>query len=129
MQDIRIENLEVLKEDTETELNFIEQTIRQAEGIIIKDLEGTYKNNRNNNYLKLKFFQEIEVWVTKLIKNPAGIRVSDDTEKYICQIAGKQSQEVEREILEKGKALINIQYLTKTENGFLRFPSFRGLVK
>jgi len=106
-----------------------EAKLRQEEGIIIKDLNSKYENRRSKSWLKLKFFQEIEVYVTKLIKNPAGIRVSDDTEKYICQIAGKQSQEVEKEIIEKGKALISIQYLTKTEKGFLRFPSFRELIK
>ena len=99
---------------------------QNCEGIIIKDMNGIYEGRRSKNWLKFKFFQEQEMLIISAIQNPAGYRC-EDKEGNAVQIAGRQSLEVIRQLNEKGQVNIIVQYLTKSKEGRMRFPSYRGL--
>ena len=97
------------------------------EGIIVKDLNATYENGkRSKGWLKYKNFKETTITITSLTDNPKGVRGETD-EGIKVQIAGNNADEVKREFENKGEATINIQYLSQSENGKFRFPSYRGL--
>ena len=99
---------------------------RKGEGIIIKLLDGIYENRRSNNFLKLKFFCEQEMIIISAIQNPAGYRCEDKDGNSV-QVSGRQSLEVIRQLNEKGQVNIIVQYLTKSKEGRMRFPSFRQI--
>jgi len=110
--------------------NLLVQVIEgKGEGIVIKNINSFYESRRSKNCLKYKLFQETTITITGFTENPSGIRATDKDEFIAVQISGLQSEEVKQKILAEGKADINIQYLTKSEEGKYRFPSFRGLVK
>ena len=46
----------------------------------------------------------------------------------ICQVAGYNADEVKAVMKEKGSCEINVQYLTISKEGRMRFPSYRGVV-
>ena len=99
------------------------------EGIIVKDLNATYENGkRSKGWLKYKNFKETTITITSYTDNPKGIRGETDDGIKI-QIAGSNTTEVLREFDSKGYATINIQYLSQSENGKFRFPSFRNVVR
>jgi ATP-dependent DNA ligase len=100
-----------------------------GEGIIIKNINSPYESRRSKNCLKHKLFRETTITITGFTENPSGIRATDKDEYIAVQISGLQSEEVKQKIISEGRADINIQYLTKSEEGKYRFPSFRGLVK
>jgi len=99
------------------------------EGIVIKDLEGTYQSSkRSRNWLKLKFFKEGELDLTTYTDNPKGIR-GEDSNGNAIQISGRQSQEVKDILDNKGSCRVYIQYLSQSPTTKrYRFPSYRGLV-
>lgn len=97
-----------------------------GEGIIIKDLNSVYEMRRSKSWLKLKFFQEAEITLTKFTYNNAGIR-AEDNEGNVVQISGRQSNEIAKRLTNGEQVTIFVQYLTKGETGRMRFPSFRGL--
>jgi ATP-dependent RNA circularization protein (DNA/RNA ligase family) len=108
----------------------IERAKREdREGIIVKDLTAYYESGkRRDSWRKCKRWLETTIKVKKFEDNPSGIRVESD-EGISCQIAGEQHREVKKQIESIGYAEIYVQYLEKTEDGMLRFPSYRGLVK
>ena len=113
-------------EDVEECLNYAEQ--EELEGIVIKDMNGTYEHRRSNFWLKLKLFKEEKHKFIRFTENPKGIRVEDE-ELNAIQVAGKNGVIVKKELQEKGFCWIVVQYLEKTKNGRLRFPSFKELEK
>lgn len=116
----------VAYEDVEKCLKYVEQ--EELEGIVIKDMNGTYEHRRSNFWLKLKLFKEEKHRFIRFTENPKGIRVEDE-ELNAIQVAGKNGEIVKRELVEKGFCWIVVQYLEKTKNGRLRFPSFKELKK
>ena len=98
------------------------------EGIIIKDMNKPYLSARTNNWVKCKYFKEDKLKVVRYTINPSGIRVENDTGEIAIQVAGKQSDLVKAKIDSDSYCEIFIQYLEKTADGKLRFPSFRGIV-
>jgi len=100
----------------------------QREGIVIKNMESIYEERRSKNWLKCKFFKETTLVVKTYTTNNAGIRC-EDSEGNAVQVSGSQHLAVKQLIDEQGEAEIEIQYLDKTKNGRLRFPSFRSLAK
>jgi ATP-dependent DNA ligase len=111
----------------------IEDMLRKAksedrEGIIIKNMDSVYESKRSKNCLKLKFFVEGTIFVTKYTTNNAGIRVEDDLGNCV-QCSGKQHEELKQLLDTTKRVEINIQYLEITKDGKFRFPSYRGIVK
>lgn len=100
---------------------------KDAEGIVVKYLNGYYEHKRSYNWLKCKRWLETTLILTTYTPNNAGIRCETD-DKLPVQVSGIQHLEVKKLIDETGKAICNIQYLSKTKDGKMRFPSFRGLV-
>jgi len=100
---------------------------KEGEGIIVKDMNGSYENKRSKNWYKYKLFKEMTITITGFSDNPKGIRATDDLGNAV-QIAGFQSNEVKQKLEQEGCATISVQYLAKTKDNRLRFPSFRGLI-
>jgi ATP-dependent DNA ligase len=127
-KDLEFKHTELAEYKSVNELLPIAQE-QKREGLVVKNLNGKYDcNKRSDNWKKLKFFNEIDIIVTKYTQNPKGIRVEDD-EGNACQIAGEQHKEVKDLIDNEGKAEITIQYLSQNEETKrYRFPSFKKLV-
>jgi DNA ligase-1 len=101
---------------------------KNGEGIIIKNLNGVYEpSKRSNNWLKYKLFKETTITITGYTENFKGIRATTD-EGIAVQIGGFQSNEVKNILDSKGYCDINIQYLSKSDEGKFRFPSYRNIV-
>jgi ATP-dependent DNA ligase len=98
------------------------------EGIILKYMEAPYLSKRTKNWLKLKFFIESQMTMTKYTENNAGIRLEDNQGNAV-QCSGAQSKEVKQLLDKDHKVEIFVQYLEMTKDGRMRMPSFRGLVK
>lgn len=98
----------------------------KCEGIIIKDLNAVYENRRSRAWLKLKFFQEAEITLTKFTTNNAGIR-AEDNKGNVVQISGEQAKPIAERLLKGEQVSVYIQYLTMGDTGRMRFPSFRGV--
>ena len=100
-----------------------------GEGIVVKNMEGEYESRRSRNWFKYKLFKETTITITSYTENNAGIRVTDEKGFIACQIAGFQSREVKELIDKRGYCNINIQYLSKSNEGKYRFPSYRGIAQ
>lgn len=93
------------------------------EGVILKDLNSAYTGDRKN-WFKLKFFKTAELKVIKYKINNKGIR-AEDINNLSVQIAGEKGLKVKESIDNKGYCFIICQYLEKTKEDKLRFPSFK----
>lgn len=100
---------------------------KDKEGLIVKYWFGCYESRRSDYWKKLKFFEEATITITKYTENPKGIRAEDDNGNAV-QIAGEQSKEVKNLLDTIGQVEIYVQYLEKTADNRMRFPSYRGLV-
>lgn len=98
----------------------------KGEGIVIKEMNSLYESRRSKSWLKCKNFKEDVIKVVSYIENNMGIRV-EDSRGIAVQIAGEQHRDVKKQIDENGYCEINIQYLEKTKDNKLRFPSYRGI--
>ena len=96
------------------------------EGIVIKNPQGKYENKRSVNLLKIKEIKSKDLKVTSYVVNSAGIRVEDDDEIAV-QVSGKNSKLVKEKIDTFGFCLIEVNYMTLTENNKLRQPTFKCL--
>jgi len=121
------ESLEVVKfEEIDSCLKRVVEG--EGEGIVIKKMDSCYESRRSKSWCKHKLFHETTITITGFTENPAGIRATDNQDNAV-QISGNQSTEVKQILQSVGYASINVQYLTKSKEGRMRFPSFRGLVK
>lgn len=96
------------------------------EGIVIKDMNASYESKRSKAWLKHKLFKETTLTITGFTDNNAGIRATDDKENVV-QIAGHHAVEVKQVLQSNGYANVIVQYLEKTKEGRLRFPSYKRL--
>jgi len=96
------------------------------EGIVIKNMDARYEPRRSHNWLKLKLWKEAEIEICSYTINNAGIR-TEDKQGNAVQVSGNQSGEVKTLLDTQGFCTIYVQYLEKTVNGKMRFPSYRGL--
>lgn len=109
--------------------NLLMQVIEEnGEGIVIKDMLGTYESKRSKNWIKHKLFKETTITITAFTDNPKGIRATDD-EGNAVQVSGHHADTLKSAMESKGKVLVNVQYLTKGKDGRMRFPSYRGLAE
>lgn len=99
---------------------------REGEGIVVKDMYASYVPKRSDSWLKFKLFKETTINITGFTENPKGIRATDNLGNAV-QVAGYHAQEVKTAMQEDGYAVVNIQYLSKSDTGRYRFPSYRGL--
>ncbi|MFC1588443.1 hypothetical protein ACFL54_09040, partial [Planctomycetota bacterium] len=105
-----------------------EAKAKGLEGIMMKRKGSPYSNGeRSNNWLKLKHTKEAEIVVTKYEENNKGIRAEAD-DGIAVQIAGWRSNNVKQAIDRTGKAIIEINFLNRTEEGKYRQPTFKRMV-
>lgn len=97
------------------------------EGLIIKDMTACYESRRTDNWKKLKRWCEGTLKAIKYEENPKGITLEDDKGNRVSCL-GEQSKEVKHILDSKGEVKVYVQYLEKTADDRMRFPSFRGLV-
>ena len=101
-----------------------------GEGIIVKDLNGRYEcNKRSPNWKKLKLWLTTDITITKyeiaVGQNGDTKGITAETDDGIrVAILGQQHEEVKEILDNKGSVEITIQYLSKSPEGRLRFPSF-----
>ena len=76
--------------------------------------------------MKLKTWESVDLKMCKYTINPAGIRL-ENLDGIAVQCSGIQAEEVKKQIDQNGFAIVEIQYLEKTKDGKLRFPSFKSL--
>jgi len=102
---------------------------KEGEGIIVKDLNATYENGkRSKGWLKYKLFKYTTITITSYEENNKGIKATTD-DGIKVQISGHNTQEVLQEFENNGQATIEIQYLSQSENGKFRFPSYRQIIR
>jgi len=123
-----IQNFEHLKPCVYGNIQIMLESAKQKsmEGIIIKNMNSPYLNKRSWDWLKLKLWKEAEININSYTINNAGIRTEDSLGNAV-QISGSQSEGVKKILDTQGYATIYVQYLEKTVNGKMRFPSYRGL--
>ena len=98
----------------------------KLEGIVLKRIGYEYINGRSDNWLKLKTFKEADITIIGYTENPAGITAISNNNDRI-QVAGDQSH-ILKELLDSYKvAIIEIQYLEKTNNNRFRMPTFNKI--
>jgi len=99
------------------------------EGLILKRPNSLYEERRSPSWLKLKYFKEMECDFDLWEEHPKGILVKSPDDKLRVNIAGHSGDKARRHLREAGKVAIVVQYLSKTKEGKLRFPSFKEFVK
>lgn len=102
---------------------------RKGEGIIIKDIQALYvENKRANCWKKVKDVRETDMWFDSYEINNAGIKLSNKDDIKV-QVSGAQSDEVKDILDSKGKVYCSINHLGDiTANGKFRMPTFKKLV-
>lgn len=95
------------------------------EGLILKDLSSRYEERRSPYWLKCKSFKECEAEFFEWEEHPKGILVKSPDDRLRVNIAGRDGDIARHKLKQDGKVAITIQYLEKTKEGRLRFPSFK----
>ena len=98
----------------------------KKEGIVLKLKDGVYVFKRSNNWVKLKTWETVDLKMTKYTINNAGIRLENDNGDAV-QCSGFQADGVKKQMDELGYAIVEVQFLEKTNDKRLRFPSFKCL--
>ena len=97
------------------------------EGLILKDRYSKYfMNTRSHYWLKLKNFKEEIMEFSLYEDQPAGIVLKTPDDRIRVTVNGRQAEGVKRIIEERGKVKVVVQYLNRTKEGKLRFPSFKA---
>jgi ATP-dependent DNA ligase len=129
LQSILIGNLQYLEtaEVMEISVGYVIASEMDKEGIVVKDMNSKYENRRSQSWKKCKFWEEGYMKAISYEENPKGIRVEDD-KKNAVQCAGSEGKKVKELIDSQGYCELEIQYLELTEDGRMRFPSFRKIM-
>lgn len=102
---------------------------RKWEGIIIKKLDSKYTGDRNDDWIKVKRKEKLEILFIKYEQNPKGLSL-ESKEGVRVQCSGTQHKEVKEQIDTFGYAKCEIERLGgKTFNGKHRQAVFLRLVK
>lgn len=104
------------------------------EGLIAKRYKSVYSPKaRNNDWVKIKAFKEAEAVVKSFEINNAGITLTCiDTEigrEHRVQCADKEAVAMIQKSLSDNEIVVEVQYLSRTQAGAFRFPSFRGILR
>ena len=102
---------------------------QEGEGIIIKRIDGRYNyGKRSPDWLKCKFWKEVNLSFDRYEVNPAGISV-ENADGVRMLVAGQSSSVVKDLIDSNGSVTLEVQYLNMTKNGAYRMPTYKGVVK
>lgn len=99
------------------------------EGIIVKKEDAEYEEGRSSVWRKIKTFEEMEAEAVKYEEHSKGIKVWTEEDHELTVNGQEVAQKVADRIDEEGSVKIDVGFLEETENGRLRHPTFRGIVK
>lgn len=97
------------------------------EGIVLKKKKSLYYTGRSMDWRKVKLFKEAQHSFTSYVDHPKGVLLQDGERKV--NVNGKEAEVVRNLINNKGKVVVEVQFLPQNNNDKWRFPSFRGIVK
>lgn len=109
--------------------NYVKEN--EKEGIILKFKNSAYIFSRSNSWLKLKNFKETIIEFSMYEMNNSGIKLTSENALYEIQVQNDNSDRVGKikEKIDKGeKVKCEVQYLEKTKNNKLRFPSCKEVL-
>lgn len=126
-----IENVEILPYLEGEDIRKLWDLVKtqDKEGIILKAKNSVYEFRRAKTWIKLKNFKEIEIEFGEYEVNNAGVKLS--TGFYEVQVQDDSSDRVEKikKKIDKGeKVKVVIQYLERTKDNKLRFPSCKEVI-
>lgn len=126
-----IENIEILPYLEGEDIRKLWDLVKaqDKEGIILKTKNGIYEFRRSRKWVKLKNFKEVEIEFGEYEINNAGLKMSEGI--YEVQVQDDSSDRVKKikEKIDNGeKVKIIIQYLERTKENKLRFPSCKEVL-
>ena len=98
----------------------------KVEGIVIKDVNSTYKFGKRDGWFKHRFNKEETVKCVSYEVTPTGIVLITEDGRRI-NLAGHRSEIAKKRIDEDGEVLVEVSYHQKTKDGF-RFPVVKRIV-
>lgn len=98
----------------------------KIEGIVIKDVNSTYKFGKRDGWFKYRFNIEETIKCVSYEVTPVGIVLITEDGRRI-NLAGHRSEIAKRKIDEDGEVLVEVSYYQKTKDGF-RFPVVKRII-
>lgn len=132
----RLEYLKLLKEDNLIEIaksfnNPLElfKKVKEefGEGIILKDLNSTYEQQRSLKWLKCKFVKEKVVKLDGYQEHSAGVCCLSGSHRITCNIKSI-AEKIKQKLDNKEDVFIEINFLEVSKAGMYRQPVFHRLV-
>lgn len=128
LNSIKLEHIRFIQKFSTLEEGWNYVKRHNLEGLVLKDINSKYfMNLRSNYWLKLKNFKEDIMEFALYEVQPAGIVLKTQDNSIRITVNGQQATEVKQRIDTLGKVSVVVQYLDKTKEGKLRFPSFKSL--
>jgi len=128
--DLNHKNIEISKVSNDIMSLWTEVTSKGGEGVIIKDVNGVYtENKRSSLWRKVKDVHEVDLTFTKFERHPKGITL-ENKEGIRVVVNGFQAEEVVQQITRNGQIVGTINHLGNvTANGKFRQPTWKKLVR
>lgn len=107
-------------------VNFFDEECKaDREGIVIKNVDNIYCNERTKSCLKVKNYHYSNVLFSTFIDNPSGIKLENQLGDKV-QVANKvEAEKIKAMILQGLKPVIKVKHLQKrTDKGRFRQPIF-----
>lgn len=125
-----VQLIEQIEVDSDDQIRTLLEKMRElgGEGFMVKDLDASYRANRNRNWLKVKTWQEEEFDVIRFEDTGIGhgfviyIKSGEHEQRVVCN-----GIEMEKRI-RAGHKRVEIKFLSKGPDGAMRFPSLRRLM-
>lgn len=99
----------------------------KLEGIVIKDINSSYKFGKRDGWWKYRFNIEEKIKVKKYEDTKTGIVLITEDGGRI-NLAGGRSNEAKRKIMNGGFVEVEIAYHEKADDGSLRFPKVKRVL-
>lgn len=105
-------------------------TSKGGEGIILKHIHTPYyEGKRVSSWKKVKANQCSDIYFTKYTIHNRGIRCETEDGNVAITVNGEQAKAVQERLDNKGKVLLEVKYLERTEAGAYRMPTFVKMVE
>ena len=99
----------------------------KKEGIVLKLKNSVYVGKRSRSWCKFKNFKEETITFNVYEQNNAGVKLSDGFNE--CQVAGhERAKWIVQKLKDEKKIEVVVQYLEKTADGKMRFPSCKEVI-
>ena len=121
-------NFEKVEYSTEIENVLFTAKERKYEGIILKKMDSTYQPRRSQDWLKFKFNIQKVIEVVEWEDNSDESITAISKKGIRTKINKPDCDNIKKQIEDKGKAKITIEFLDTTDSGKVRFPIYKGVV-